>query len=62
MHVVFFMHYVSLLEIQSDLNFLHLILLHLFIFHRLKHREGPKNVLSVSIYSKEAPMNHLYGL
>lgn len=58
-----FRHDVSHLEIQSDLNFLlHLILLHPFIFHRLKLREGPKNACSVNISSEEAPMKHLYAL
>lgn len=58
-----FMHNGSFLEIQSDLNFfIHLILPYPFIFCSFKHREGPKNVLSVNIYSKEAPVNPLHGL
>lgn len=48
------MHDVSFLEILS----VHLILPHPFLFHSLKHREGPKNVLSVNVHSKEAPLNH----
>lgn len=55
-----FMHNVSFLEMQSDLNFfLHLIPYHPFIFCNLKYREGPQNTLSVGIYFKEAPVNHL---